>query len=115
MKFREMRYPCECPAELVSGEVTLPVVIVNISPQGARIARADGLSPGDNVWLRLFGGRHAARVRWKRQGLAGLRFDSMIGQATLTTVRKSVGSRSIRTGWNLHLRELGNDRAPRPG
>jgi hypothetical protein len=115
MKFREMRYPCECPAEAVSNAATLSVVIVNISPQGARIARADSLSPGDSVELRMLGGRHAARVRWQRQGMAGLRFDLLIGRATLAGVRKSTGGKGPRSGWNLHLRELGAGGASRAG
>lgn len=108
MKFREMRYPCECPAELLRAGGEQAVVIVNISAKGARVARAEGLEPGDPVTLRMAGGRHGAQVRWQRKGLTGLRFERIIGQATLAAVRKATGHRSGRSsGWNLHLREMG--------
>lgn len=106
MKFRELRFPCDFPAELQLGAETREVLITNISRLGARVTPAGGLKPGDRVTLLILGRRHEATLRWTSPAEAGLRFDSILGQSLIATIRKSPGTRLARRGWNLHLREL---------
>lgn len=87
MRYREVRYPCDFPATLSCDGVHWPVVVVNISPNGARLARSPELEVGTRVGLTLAGTRLTATVRWQRQGRAGVRFDRPQPASLLARVR----------------------------
>ena len=98
MRFREPRHPCTFPAILRVDDRACAVVVVNVSPGGARLARAINLAPGVRVTLDLAGVSHGATVQWQRQGLAGLRFDRPLSAATLAMVRQVAGFAPLRLG-----------------
>jgi len=107
MRYREMRFPCDYAAELCTGDAVRPVVVVNVSAHGARVARVAGLEPGDEVDLLLPVGRFAARVRWQYQGRAGLRFDLPLPAGVVALLRRQTRVAPATAGrWNPHLREM---------
>lgn len=111
MRFRELRYPCSFPAELRIGAQPLAVTIVNVSIQGARLGgdaeALAGLEAGQKISLQILGRTHPATVRWAQAGMIGLRFERQLGHSLLAAIRRSMGQRMVRSGWNLALRELG--------
>lgn len=88
----------------------LSAMVINVSRQGARLARVEGLVEGQR--LRVFIAPHLppseAVVRWVRAGLAGLRFTLPLSERMITLARKSHGHRAgaKAQGYNLGLREL---------
>lgn len=97
MHAREPRHACDFPATLVQGGAQAPVVVVNISRSGARLARA-AAEPGGRVVLVLAGGRHDATVQWHRHGRTGLRFDQPLSASVMATVRQVAGVSLLRQG-----------------
>lgn len=98
MHAREPRHACDFPATLIQGAAQMPVVVVNISRSGARLARAAAAEPGGRVVLVLAGGRHDATVQWHRHGRTGLRFDQPLSATVVATVRQVAGISLLRQG-----------------
>lgn len=107
MRFRDMRWPCDHPVLLFRGERGLAGRIRNISTGGARVELGEALEQGERLRLDLKGPAPVtAEVRWVRAGMAGLRFDRMLGARELTLVRKAGGTRTWARAQAPALREL---------
>lgn len=109
MRHRDMRWPCDHPVVLMLGDRKLQGRILNISSAGARLGLPDAPDRGARVRLDLQGPPLWAEVRWLRNGQAGLRFDRPLTPREIALVRKveRTQMRSVGTGWNLQLREMG--------
>jgi len=93
MRYREYRCPCDHPVSMsLPDGRRVAGVVVNISPEGARLARIDGLSAGDMLQSDFGSGcpPRDAQVRWVHGGYAGVRFGQRMDARTMAVVRKSV-------------------------
>ncbi|MCB1405643.1 MAG: PilZ domain-containing protein [Rhodobacteraceae bacterium] len=111
MRYREHRFPCDLPVEVVGPDGQVQACIVtNVSQWGVRLARFDAPQIGDTLRLRLGVGTQPreARVRWSAGAYCGLRFAQPLDARTIALARKSVShkARIKPPGWNLQLREL---------
>lgn len=111
MRYREHRYPCDLPVEVVGPDGQVHACIVtNVSPWGARLARLGFGRVGDRLRLRLGSGTQPreATIRWSSGASCGLRFAQPLDARTIAQARMSVShkARAGPAGWNLHLREL---------
>lgn len=72
-RMRPPRIDVAMPGLVLSGRQLIDVEICNVSQAGMKIASADPLMAGSEVTVRLAGiGQRGAKVRWFRDGHAGL-------------------------------------------
>lgn len=105
MRYRETRWPCDFPIRITGPAGVMRGVILNISPNGARLD-APELGRGDRVSLDLHPSSLSAHVRWARAGRCGLRFDHPISARELARIRGIQTGPAPRTRLNPQLTEL---------
>ena len=111
MRYRDYRYPCDLAVTVTRrGGGPQAAIIVNISTWGARLARLEGVEPGETLHLTLGAGCPVltANVQWSRGLYTGVRFAAALEPRQIALARRSVNHRQRvnPSGWNLQLNEL---------
>ncbi|WP_417600410.1 PilZ domain-containing protein [Pararhodobacter oceanensis] len=111
MRYRDHRFACDHPvAVLDAADRRQTAMVVNVSRDGARLARAQGLMVGQHLRVFIMPNMppNRAEVRWVREGLAGLRFAVPLSPREIAMARKSHGHRAgaVHQANRLGLREL---------
>lgn len=58
-----------------TGATARKVLVVDLSAQGCRLAGAEGIEPGAEIWLKLSGSSpHRTKIIWTEGGTAGCEF-----------------------------------------
>ena len=92
---RAIRLSLSAPAELVAGLQILPVTLLDISQQGAKIESAQLFSIDQRVKLRAEGLREtAAKIRWRRNGQCGLVFEDTFQFGEVARIAQSLQASS---------------------
>jgi len=91
MQPRAYRYPCDHPVAVLSAQGRESAVVINISTEGARLARVAAHPEGDLLRVELTPGAEPrlAEVRWSRGRMIGLRFARPLAAVELAQVRKT--------------------------
>ncbi|RVT86784.1 hypothetical protein DXV76_01470 [Rhodobacteraceae bacterium CCMM004] len=91
---RHYRRPTDFDTTLGLPGGRIAVRVENITCAGAAISGADLPDAGTAVELALFDGSAAAKVRWRRDRIAGLEFVAALDDRALAAVRRSALSPS---------------------
>lgn len=92
---RAIRIALEAHAELVADMQILPVTLLDISQQGAKIESAQYFSIDQRVKLRGEGLREiAAKIRWRRNGQCGLVFEETFQFGEVARIAQSLQASS---------------------
>lgn len=112
MNYREYRYPCGREVTVTLPDRKVRGTIINISTYGARLGGVQSLKVGYRIRIDPGPGCpiREGEVRWVRNGLAGLRFDTALDERIISAIRLSNGHRTpphaAKGSWNLRLREM---------
>lgn len=87
-RYRALRLPVEAEAILVLADRSLPIDLVDVSPQGAGYSCVARLEPGSELDIVLPGGalRRHAIVRWSRGTRGGLWFTQPLERGDLESM-----------------------------
>ena len=95
MRYRPHRWPSRLPVKVNCGHDAFNAVLVNVSREGARLAKLpqDALPPGTPVTLAASGLALQAEIRWREHDSGGLSFSAPLAVPTLTRLRQGVTGR----------------------
>lgn len=83
------RYECVCWTTLEHGRKAHKSLIIDASRRGCRITRPPRFRRGTHVTLDVCGAPVSARVMWRREYFAGLRFAAALDEAQLAALHHS--------------------------